>query len=64
MQCPPPDVAVFVGTEFDPIAGRGGVDGTPVRKTPWGEIAFQLGGERALRFWRSMRSKAWLRVAT
>ena len=38
-------VAVFVGTEFDSIAGRGGSDGTPLRKTPWGEIAFQLGGE-------------------
>src|SRR5262245_52844323 len=36
--------AVFVGTEFDSITGRGGADGTPVRKTPWGEIAFQLGG--------------------
>lgn len=45
---PPARVAVFVGTEFDPIAGRGGADGTPVRTTPWGEIAFQLGGERAL----------------
>lgn len=38
-------VAVFVGTEFDSITGRGGSDGTPLRKTPWGEIAFQLGGE-------------------
>ena len=36
--------AVFVGTEFDSIAGRGGADGTPIRKTPWGEIAWQLGG--------------------
>jgi len=36
--------AVFVGTEFDSISGRGGDDGTPVRHTPWGEIAFQLGG--------------------
>jgi len=36
--------AVFVGTEFDSITGRGGDDGTPNRKTPWGEIAFQLGG--------------------
>jgi len=36
--------AVFVGTEFDSITGRGGMDGTPLRKTPWGEIAFQLGG--------------------
>lgn len=39
--------AVFVGTEFDSIKGRGGDDGTPLRKTPWGEIAFQLGGEEA-----------------
>ena len=36
--------AVFVGTEFDSIAGRGGTDGAPQRRTPWGEIAFQLGG--------------------
>ena len=39
--------AVFVGTEFDSITGRGGDDGTPVRKTPWGEIAWQLGGADA-----------------
>ena len=39
-------VAAFVGTEFDPLVGRGG-NGEPVRKTPWGEIAWQLGGERA-----------------
>jgi len=38
-------VATFVGTEFDSIAGRGGNDGTPHRKTPWGEIAWQLGGK-------------------
>ncbi|MDX2024306.1 MAG: DUF499 domain-containing protein [Deltaproteobacteria bacterium] len=37
--------AIFVGTEFDSISGRGGNDGTPLRKTPWGEIAYQLGGE-------------------
>ena len=37
-------VATFVGTEFDSITGRGGKDGTPLRKTPWGEIAWQLGG--------------------
>jgi len=36
--------AIFVGTEFDSITGRGGTDGTPLRKTPWGEIAFQIGG--------------------
>jgi len=38
--------AVFVGTEFDSIHGRGGDDDTPLRKTPWGEIAFQLSGEK------------------
>ncbi len=27
--------AVLVGTEFDSITGRGGNDGTPLRKTPW-----------------------------
>lgn len=36
--------AVFVGTEFDSITGRGGNDGIPLRRTPWGEIAYQLGG--------------------
>ena len=45
---PAAKVAVFVGTEFDPISGRGGKDGTPIRRTPWGEIAFQLGGAGAL----------------
>ena len=40
-------VAVFVGTEFDSITGRGGNDGTPLRKTPWGEIAWQLGQAEA-----------------
>lgn len=40
--------AIFVGTEFDSIKGRGGNDGTPRRLTPWGEIAFQLGGAPAL----------------
>ena len=39
--------AVFVGTEFDSITGRGGQDGSPRRKTPWGEIAWQLGGAEA-----------------
>lgn len=44
---PAANPAVFVGTEFDPIAGRGGSDGTPRRHTPWGEIAFQIGKEKA-----------------
>ena len=42
-------IAVFVGTEFDSLSGRGGNDGTPNRKTPWGEIAFQLNGEAGYR---------------
>lgn len=46
---PKAKTAVFVGTEFDSITGRGGSDGTPLRKTPWGEIAFQLGGEKAFK---------------
>ncbi len=45
---PKADVAVFVGTEFDSLMGRGGNDGTPVRKTPWGEIAWQLRGPDGL----------------
>lgn len=45
---PEAKVAVFVGTEFDPISGRGGDDGTPLRRTPWGELAYQLGGADAL----------------
>jgi predicted AAA+ superfamily ATPase len=36
-------VAVFMGKEFDSLNGRGG-NGEPLRKTPWGEIAWQLGG--------------------
>ena len=43
---PKANVAVFVGTEFDVIDGRGG-DGEPHRKTPWGEIAWQLGGAKS-----------------
>lgn len=40
-------VAVFMGKDFDSLQGRGG--GTePVRKTPWGEIAWQLGGAESL----------------
>ncbi len=46
-QVPAAATAVLVGTEFDSIRGRGGDDGTPRRTTPWGEIAFQLGGAAA-----------------
>jgi predicted AAA+ superfamily ATPase len=42
-------IGVFVGTEFDSLTGRGGKDGEPLRKTPWGELAWQLGGSEAFR---------------
>ena len=48
-EIPEAATAVFVGTEFDSIHGRGGDDGTPLRKTPWGEIAFQLSGEEGFK---------------
>lgn len=38
--------AVFVGTEFDLLSGRT-AKGEPTRRTPWGEIAWQLGGATA-----------------
>lgn len=41
---PQAETAIFVGTEFDALKGRGGDDGSPLRKTSWGEIAYQLGG--------------------
>ncbi len=44
---PQAETAVFVGTEFDSITGRGGDNGEPLRKTPWGEIAWQIGGKAA-----------------
>jgi len=45
---PQAQTAVFVGTEFDSITGKGGENGTPLRKTPWGEIAYQLTGKRTV----------------
>lgn len=39
-------VAVFVGLEFDSLKGRGGEGEEPLRRTPWGEIAYQLGGAK------------------
>jgi len=46
-EVPKAEVAVFVGIRFDAITGRGGADGTPHRRTPWGDFAFQLGGAEA-----------------
>ncbi len=44
---PPVHTAVFAGTEFDVHKGRRGKRTEPLRKTPWGEIAFQIGGKEA-----------------
>jgi len=46
---PKASTAIFVGTEFDSLTGRGGNDGTPLRKTPWGEIAYQIGGDEGFK---------------
>ncbi|MCP4400157.1 MAG: DUF499 domain-containing protein [bacterium] len=40
-------VAAVICSEFAAVKGLGGKRGEPLRKTPWGEIAFQLGGEEA-----------------
>ncbi len=42
---PSAEVAIFVGTYFDPVSGR--TDEGITRYTPWGEIAWQLGGREA-----------------
>ncbi|MBP7427878.1 MAG: ATP-binding protein [Candidatus Hydrogenedentes bacterium] len=42
---PEAHVGIFVGTRFSLLKGIGGDDGTPKRKTPWGELAWQLGGK-------------------
>ncbi len=49
-QIPAGDAVVFVGNEFDSITGRGGSDGTPLRKTPWGELAWQLDPVKGSKF--------------
>jgi len=36
-------VAVFIGNRFDFVVGAG-AEGEPKRKTPWGDLAWQLGG--------------------
>lgn len=45
-EMPEARVAVLVGTQLDPLKGEGR-QGEPTRKTPWGELAWQLGGAEA-----------------
>ena len=47
-EIPKAAVAVFVGTAFDFVKGKGEKD-EPIRKTPWGEIAWQLGGSKGFK---------------
>lgn len=56
-EIPQARVAVFVGTEFDSLAGRGGEKDEPRRMTPWGEVAFQLGGAAAFNLVREHDEK-------
>ena len=42
---PGADVAVFIGNRFDFVVGVGG-EGEPKRKTPWGDLAWQLAKSR------------------
>ena len=39
-------VAVFIGRSFDVMNGKGGANELH-RNTPWGDLAYQLGGEKA-----------------
>jgi hypothetical protein len=48
-EIPYAEVGVFVGTEFDSLSGRGGKNGEPLRRTPWGELAWQIGGKEAFK---------------
>ncbi|MDI6874597.1 MAG: DUF499 domain-containing protein [Actinomycetota bacterium] len=42
---PSADVAVFIGNRFDFVVGVG-AEGEPKRKTPWGDLAWQLAKSR------------------
>ncbi|HXP62391.1 MAG TPA: hypothetical protein VN829_17975, partial [Dongiaceae bacterium] len=42
-EIPKAATAAFVGKEFDSVKGRGGDDGSSLRKTPWADIARQRG---------------------
>ena len=46
-QVPKAATAVFVGTEVRLADRSGRQGGEPKRQTPWGEIAWQLGGDKA-----------------
>ena len=48
-EIPEANVGVFVGTRFSLLNGVKGKEGEPDRKTPWGELAWQIGGLSAYR---------------
>jgi len=43
-EVPEANVGVFVGTRFSLLKGVEGEQGEPNRRTPWGELAWQIGG--------------------
>ena len=45
MSIPQANVAVLSGEDFDPAHGERGEKGEPLRRTLWGELAWQLGGK-------------------
>ncbi len=49
-------VFVFVGTEFSSVTGRGGEE-EPHRKTPWGELAWQIGGKEGFKQFAELDEK-------
>ena len=52
-EIPTAKVAIFVGTELNSVTGRGG-NGEPLRKTPWGDMAYQLGGEKGFALFKAL----------
>ena len=46
-QLPKARVAVLSGEDLDPTQGEKGARGEPTRRTMWGELAWQLGGQKA-----------------
>jgi len=46
-EVPEANVGIFVGTRFSLLKGVKGKKGEPDRKTPWGEMAWQIGGKAA-----------------
>jgi hypothetical protein len=49
-------IAIFVGTEFSSVNGRVN-EGEPIRKTPWGEMAYQVAGDKGFNLFKKLDDK-------